>query len=116
MDETALVVAWWQIFKNQRLTVKSVVITAIEGGNDTMALRNALNAIAPPTYPGSPCSPHRLGKWLSRMNGRKFKIEDRYYAFADINNSGGRTWQLRSYSPSPEEAILPDGYTEDIYA
>jgi len=113
-NEAALATAWWKTFRNQRLTVRSVVMTAIEGGSATADLREALENVAPPTYPGQPCSPHRLGKWLSRASGRPFLVDDRALIFVDLGSEGGRTWQLRPADHLHDEAALPDGFLDAV--
>jgi hypothetical protein len=56
--------AWWETFHARRLSVREVIISAIETP-EAHRLRNALGEIAPSDYPGI-YSPHKLGKWLVR--------------------------------------------------
>ncbi len=110
--ESALISAWWRIFRNQRLVVKSVILTAMEGGNETSDLRLALLEVVPSDYPGA-ISPHKLGRWLARSGSSPSGS----YVFVDRGVAdGGRTWQLVPVSnhQSEEEQSLPDGFLDAV--
>lgn len=111
--------AWWDIFHNQRLTARSVIITAMEGGDTTLSLRHALAAVAPSDYPGA-YSPHKLGRWLARYAGVPFTLSDgRVYRYAQRQERVGAVWQLVpdasvSDPPSLEEALPRAAYVDAI--
>jgi|SRR5579859_1562369 len=99
--DSVLFRAWWGIFRNQRLTVRQVIITALEGGEATAELRAALTIIAPSDYPGT-FSPHRLGRWLVRQSTILQTLDNKEYRF--VHRGAERhqqVWQI-----IPEEVTV----------
>lgn len=111
-DLNALAVAWWKIFRNQRITVRQVIITAIEGGDETVELCAALAEIAPSDYPGL-YSPHRLGRWLAQARRTATVADDKAYQFVSYNSRSGPIWQLIP-SKIDESLLVPPEYLEEV--
>ncbi len=115
--EAALVNAWWRVFRNQRLIVKNVILTALEGKDATGDLRHALLLVAPSDYPGV-ISAHKLGRWLARIGGQRLET----YVFIDHGKGdGGRTWQLLPLANLDDEVGvsddadgLPEGFLDAV--
>ena len=101
-----LTLAWWEIFRNQRLTVRNVIITAMEGGAATAELRAALATIAPSNYPGA-FSPHKLGRWLVRHAQVTVPIDDATaYRFMNRGTEyHAQVWQLLPVDLSDAEVV-----------
>jgi hypothetical protein len=103
-----LATAWWKHFRNQRVTVREVIFLAMRGGEGASDLREVLEVIAQPTYPGL-YSSHRLGYWLTKepnLNALTlpFKFMDR----GTPTTATGRYWQLLPNELSrDEEDVLP---------
>lgn len=119
LDSPDLILAWWSLFRNQRLAVRDVVLVAIEGGPRAAGLRAALMSVAPSIYPGQ-YSPHKLGRWLARHGGRPLIAgPGEVYRLVDHGAAdGNRTWQLVSESYAREraaaEAALPEGILDAV--
>ncbi len=113
-----LVVAWWDVFRNQPLTVQQLLLGALSGGDRTEILRDLLLEIAPSVYPGV-CSTHKLGRWLARSVGKKIIVGCDEYNFVDRGNlCRGRTWQLvpRVVHEYRDEDVLPEGFYDEVAA
>jgi hypothetical protein len=102
--------SWWEIFRNQRVSVSQVIVAALEGDCDVVDMRRALAIVAPSGYRGM-YSPHKLGRWLARRGEADIPDGegDCTYRFVGHGKArdGARMWQL-TRQPSPiAEPLLP---------
>lgn len=96
--------AWWDVFRNQRVTPRQVILTALEGGAPASALRSRLAELAPSEYPGT-FSAHKLGRWLVRHADAVLVTETARLRLVDRGTDRQyRVWQLL-----PEEALEDAG-------
>lgn len=103
-----LVLAWWDHFHNQRVTVRDIISLAVNGGPGTADLRMVLEEIAPSQFTGG-YSSHKLGHWLTKTSNHQnmtlpFKLLD----LGVRTTATGRYWQLLPQQDKvPTEEFLP---------
>ncbi len=108
-DDPALsarvVSAWWNTFRSQPVTVRSILTAANSDAPYAVGLAPLLAEVAPSAY-GVGVSPHKLGRWLVRASRTPIAISSddgttTAYSFHDCGQIDGR--QVWSLTPIPQD-------------